>query len=191
MRTRILLAGLAIMAMESVASAGAPPGWPSGKAAATPEKVLGPGDINGGVAGFTIGKDAVKLPVASGTIKKNGEIYMVDLEFKDSKATSDITTVSTGKILRMSFGTMKPGPAMILITFAARNEGVLSLYKSTPPVEVAGVPKSKIKGNCTITVVKLDEKLVEGTATCPSGMVNFDDEASPAVTAVTFKATAL
>jgi hypothetical protein len=184
--------GMAVLALAgSVARAASPPpGWPTGKAAAEPAPELKPGDVNGGTAGFTLGKEAVKLPLATGTITKSEGLYVVDLTFKDVEATSDNVATHEGKILRLGFAASAPGPAMMITTLVARSEGVLSVLRSKPPVKVAGV-KSTGEGKCTVTITKLGEKTVEGTASCPSGMVNLDDIASPAISNVTFKATAL
>ena len=189
---KILLAAfVAVVAMETAALAGAPPGWPTGKQQPEAPKELKPGDINGGSAAFTIGKSASKLPVASGSIQKSGEVYIVDLTFKDAASTSNNVVMTDGKILRIGFGTMKEGPALMTTTFVARDGNVLSVLRKKPPVEGAGIPKNKKTGTCTITVTKIEEKVVEGTASCPSGMLDMDDKDAPPVTDVTFKATAL
>lgn len=185
----LVIAALALAASTAVART-PPPGWPSGKVEATPTPELEPGDVNGGAAAFTIGKDAVKLPLASGTIQTSEGISIVSLTFKDVKETTDNVAAGEGKLLRIGFAANAPGPALMITMFAAKTDKVLSIYRSTPPVAVPGV-KSAGAGKCTITVTKLEAKLVEGTAVCPTGMVDFDDKPSPAVTAVTFKATAL
>lgn len=190
---RILLAVVGSMAaLGSTVFAAAPPGWPSGHAAAaTPMAPTEPGDVNGGTASFTIGKDVVKLSVAEGTIVESEGVFVVDLTFKDSIETSNNVVQTSGKILRIGFGTMKPGPAMMITTFVARSGSVLSVLRSRPPVDAAGIPKVKTPGKCTITITKIEAKLVEGTAECPTGMLDFDDKPSPAVSSITFKATAL
>ena len=185
--------GMAVLAATgSVAFAVPPPAdWPSGeKETPEPEPELKPGDVNGGQASFTLGKTAVKLPVAEGTIALAEKLYIVDLTFKDLKETSANIADRTGKTLRIGFAASVPGPATLITTFAVKSEGVTSIYRSTPPVSAPGMT-ARGAGKCTVTVKKIDAKSVEGTAVCPSGMVNFDDEPGPAVTAVTFKATAL
>ena len=189
---KILLAVfVSLAALSSTVFAGAPPGWPSGPKAATPMAPTEPGEVNGGSATFTIGKDAVKLDLAEGTITKSEGVYVVSLLFKDSIKTSNNVVDTEGKILRIGFGTMKPGPAMMIMTFVARSGKVLSVLRTNSPVDSEGIPKVKTPGKCTVTITKLEEKLVEGTAECPSGMRDFDDNPSPAVSSVTFKATAL
>lgn len=182
--------GLAAAVGAAGVARAAPPGWPTGKQAAPEEPPPEPGDVISGNASFTLGKDTAKLPVASGTIQKLEGIYMVQLSFRDAKTTSENVAQTDGKILKIGFGTSGPGPAQIITMFVARSGKVLSLYRSSPPVNVPAA-KSKAKGNCTISVTKIEEKSVEGTAICPSGMVNMDEVDSPPVTAVTFKATAL
>lgn len=169
----------------------APPGWPSAPAEATPTPALEPGEVNGGSAGFALGKDRAELGFASGSITSMEGIYIVDLTFKDAISTPDNVAQSEGKILRIGFAASEPGPATMISMLVARSGDVLSLYRASPPLDAAGVPKTKVRGNCSITITKLGAKLVEGTASCPSGMVDLDEKASPAIAAIKFKATAL
>ncbi len=116
-----LASGVLVLAMGSTVLAGAPPGWPAGKQAPEPDPVLGPGDVNGGQAGFTLGKEVVKLPIASGTITKVEGIYLVDLSFRDAKTTTENVAAGEGKLLRIGLGTNGPGPALITNMFAAKS----------------------------------------------------------------------
>lgn len=181
----------AAMTMLSPSTWAAPPGWPSaGEQTPEPEPELQPGEVKSGHAGFTLGKDVAKLPVASGTITKMEGIFVVDLTFKDVKETPTNVAQSGGKILRIGFATDGAGPAQMMSMFVAKSDTVLSVYRAKPPVAVAGV-KAAAAGKCTITVTKIDEKNVEGTAECPSGMVDLDERPSPPIKKVSFQATAL
>jgi hypothetical protein len=192
MKLRLLvLASTTLLLVTSTTLAAPPPDSLVGPKdpAATPAPV--PGDVTGGSASFTIGKSVSKLGVAHGSINKVDDIYMVDLTFKDSTATSNNVVESEGKILRIGFAATAPGPAVMTSVFVARTGEVISVLRSKPPIDVPGAPKNKAYGKCTITVTKIDAKTIEGTAECPSGMVDMDDEPSPAVSAVSFKAKAL
>ena len=163
-----LLVGLCWGATPSLAAGPQPPrNWnrPPPARPAPPPK---PGDVLSGSATLVYGGKTTKLGFATGEITRKDNVYGLQLEWRDRKETSSNVFDRKGIVARLLVGVPATGdqpPPVVIAMLVIKDESGLSLYKRNLSV-------------CTVIFTKLAEKLVEGSAKCPTGLR--DDAGKPA-----------
>ena len=158
----------------------APKATPKPKATATANAVATPDDepavmdgerkLAKGVATYKLGDRAMELSEVRGAIQTSGGFKIASLQFVGAKTER----------LQIDVMFTAPGPVeqgYVTALYAIDEDGKVSAFKK-------GV------GQCSVTLAKATAVAIEGTASCPKGMLDLQDRPAKPITEVKFSVEA-
>ena len=122
-----------------------------------------------GSASFRLGKQALTLKDVGGSLQTSSGFQIASLVFTGEKKQR----------LQIDFMYLAPGPldpSMLTGLYASDEDGRISAFKK-------GI------ASCSINLAKATPDEVEGTASCPKGMLDLQDKPAKPITAIEFHAT--
>lgn len=145
------------------------------RAAATPDTapaVAGPErKVTGGSASCKLGTKSMSFKTATGSFQSSGGFQIASIKFEGGKKGLPKLAIDF-----LYQGTGPVDPSMIQHLYAIDDDNVVTAMK--PHVST-----------CTIVLARATPNMVEGTASCPKGMLNEDKPGRP-ITEINFKAEA-
>lgn len=135
-----------------------------------PSVMDGERKLGSGEASWTLGKDAKHVSEVEGVIQQTGEFKIAILTFPHGKKEK----------LQLEFMYTGPGPVnegYITKAFAVDDDGRYHVWKK-------GV------GDCQVELAKATAFEVEGTMSCPKGLLDMEDKPAKPIVDVKFKAKA-
>lgn len=134
-----------------------------------PAVTSGERSVAKGTAAYKLGDKSVKLGKASGSLQTSSGFQIAALKFTDGKQRLQLEFMYTGT------GPVEDG--YLTSFFAVDEKGTYHAWK-------------KSVGTCQVTLEKATPTMVEGTASCPKGLLDEKDRPAKPVTEVKFQAHA-
>jgi hypothetical protein len=162
-RTTLLLSSVLLLAAKSKPKATPVPSSTDASVSSGERK------LGAGTASFKLGTKEIQLDKVAGSIQTSSGFQIASVAFTDGDK----------RRLQLDFMFLVPGPVEqgYITNIYAVEDGATSAFKK-------GV------GSCTLTLAKATPTMVEGTASCPKGMLDLANKPAKPITDVKFHAEA-